>query len=94
MKQTQSQNKLNSSKTSPLKRQRSDSPTKESDMAADLARSSTTKKRKSEEPDLVVIEGPSTPTKVGHPHQFYDNALHSLYQVQCDPVDVSKVCVQ
>jgi hypothetical protein len=67
MKQTQSQNKLNSPKRSPLKRQRSDSPTKESDMATDLnpVRSSA-KKRKSEEKDLVIIEGPFTPTKVGH----------------------------
>jgi len=65
MKQTQSQNKLNSPKRSPLKRQRSDSPTKESDMATDLnpVRSSA-KKRKSEEKDLVIIEGPFTPTKV------------------------------
>jgi hypothetical protein len=68
-KQRQSQNKL-ISKISPFKRPRSNSPTPGSELVADRQTAqSDAKKRKAEENDAVVIDSPSTLSKVSHEHQ-------------------------
>ena len=66
-KQRQSQNSPISTKSSPLKRQRSDSPILESELVAESKTAqSEIKKRKTEVNNIAVVEGPSTMAKVSH----------------------------